>query len=150
MNAIVSVNVGLPRDVKWRGKTARTAIWKEPVNGRVLATRLNLIGDAQADLSGHGGEQRAIMVYQLASYRHWENCLRRSDFVYGNFGENFTVEVLADDEVCIGAFALRSSLHPEVLRSAIRRDKINKTGKICSPRSARLVRRSPAQFSVPA
>lgn len=102
MNAIVSVNVGLPRDVRWRGKTVRTAIWKAPVQGRVLATRLNLIGDGQADLSGHGGEQRAVMVYQLASYRYWENYLRRSDFVYGNFGENFTVEGLADDEVCIG------------------------------------------------
>jgi MOSC domain-containing protein YiiM len=102
MNAIVSINVGLPRDVEWRGKTVRTAIWKEPVQGRVLATRLNLIGDGQADLSGHGGEQRAVMVYQLASYRYWENYLRRADFVYGNFGENFTVEGLADDEVCIG------------------------------------------------
>src|SRR5258708_4403677 len=102
MNAIVSINVGLPKDVKWRGKTVRTAIWKQPVNGRVLATRLNLIGDAQADLSGHGGEQRAVMVYQLASYRYWENYLRRSDLVYGNFGENFTVEGLADDEICIG------------------------------------------------
>jgi len=102
MNAIVSVNVGLPRDVEWRGKTVRTAIWKEPVRGRVLAARPNLIGDGQADLSGHGGEQRAVMVYQLASYRYWESYLRRSYFVYGNFGENFTVEGLADDEVCIG------------------------------------------------
>jgi ferredoxin-NADP reductase/MOSC domain-containing protein YiiM/ferredoxin len=102
MNAIVSINVGLPRDVKWRGKTVRTAIWKQPVNGRVLVTRLNLIRDAQADLSGHGGEQRAVMVYQTASYRYWEKYLRRSDFVYGNFGENLTVEGLADDEVCIG------------------------------------------------
>jgi ferredoxin-NADP reductase/MOSC domain-containing protein YiiM len=102
MNAIVSVNVGLPRDVEWRGKTVRTAIWKEPVQGRVFAARLNLSGDGQADLSGHGGEQRAVMVYQLASYRYWERYLRRWDFVYGNFGENFTVEGLADDEVCIG------------------------------------------------
>jgi MOSC domain-containing protein YiiM/ferredoxin-NADP reductase len=102
MDAIVSVNVGLPRDVEWRGKTVRTAIWKEPVKGRVLAARLNLIGDGQADLSGHGGEQRAVMVYQLASYRYWESYLRRPYFVYGNFGENFTVEGLADEEVCIG------------------------------------------------
>jgi MOSC domain-containing protein YiiM len=102
MTAVVSINVGLPRDVKWRGKTVRTAIWKQPVNGRVLVTRLNLIGDAQADLSGHGGEQRAVMVYQIASYRYWEKYLRRSDFVYGNFGENLTVEGLADDEVYIG------------------------------------------------
>jgi len=101
MNAIVSVNVGLPRDGKWRGKTVRTAICKERVQGRVLAARLNLIGDGQADLSGHGGKQRAVTVYQLASYRYWESYLRRSHLVYGNFGRNFTVERLADDEVCI-------------------------------------------------
>jgi MOSC domain-containing protein YiiM/ferredoxin-NADP reductase len=102
MNAIVSVNVGLPRDVEWRGKTVRTAIWKESVQGKVPATRLNLIGDGQADLSGHGGEQRAVMVYQLGSYRYWESYLRRSYFGHGTFGENFTVEGLADEEVCIG------------------------------------------------
>jgi ferredoxin-NADP reductase/MOSC domain-containing protein YiiM/ferredoxin len=102
MNAIVSVNVGLPKNVSWRGRTVRTGIWKEPVQGRVLANRLNLMGDGQADLAGHGGEQRAVMVYQLASYRYWENYLHRSDFTYGIFGENFTVEGLADDEVCIG------------------------------------------------
>ncbi len=102
MNAVVSVNVGLPRDVAWQGRTVRTAIWKEPVPGRVRATRLNLAGDRQADLAGHGSEHRAVMVYQLDSYRYWEKYLRRSDFVYGNFGENFTVEGLADDEVCIG------------------------------------------------
>jgi ferredoxin-NADP reductase/MOSC domain-containing protein YiiM/ferredoxin len=102
MNTVVSVNVGLPKDVEWRGTVVRTAIWKQPVQGRVLARRLNLSGDGQADFSGHGGEQRAVMVYQLGSYRYWETYLRRSDFVYGNFGENLTVEGLADDEVCIG------------------------------------------------
>jgi len=102
MNTVVSVNVGLPKEVEWRGTLVRTAIWKQPVQGRVLARRLNLSGDGQADLSGHGGEQRAVMVYQLGSYRYWQNYLRRSDLVYGNFGENFTVEGLADDEVCIG------------------------------------------------
>jgi ferredoxin-NADP reductase/MOSC domain-containing protein YiiM/ferredoxin len=102
MNVVVSVNVGLPREVAWRGKTVRTAIWKEPVAGRVFASRLNLAGDAQADLAGHGGEQRALMVYQLDSYRYWANHLGRSDFVHGIFGENLTVEGLADSEVCIG------------------------------------------------
>jgi ferredoxin-NADP reductase/MOSC domain-containing protein YiiM/ferredoxin len=102
MNTVVSVNVGLPRDVQWRGRTVRTGIWKTPVDGRVVARRLNLVGDGQGDLAGHGGEQRAVMVYQLASYRYWENYLRRSDLVYGNFGENLTVDGLADDEVCIG------------------------------------------------
>jgi ferredoxin-NADP reductase/MOSC domain-containing protein YiiM/ferredoxin len=102
MNIVVSVNVGLPRNVEWQGKTVRTAIWKEPVAGRVFAGRLNLAGDGQADLAGHGGEQRAVMVYQLDSYRYWASHLGRSDFVHGIFGENLTVEGLADSEVCIG------------------------------------------------
>jgi ferredoxin-NADP reductase/MOSC domain-containing protein YiiM/ferredoxin len=102
MGRVVSVNVGLPREVDWRGKKIRTAIFKQPVTGRVRAQRLNLAGDGQADLAGHGGEQRALMVYQLDSYRFWEKYLRRADFVYGQFGENLTVEGLPDAEVCIG------------------------------------------------
>jgi ferredoxin-NADP reductase/MOSC domain-containing protein YiiM/ferredoxin len=102
MPTVVSVNVGLPKDVSWRGTPIRTAIWKEPVPGRIFVARLNLAGDRQADLSGHGGEQRALLVYQLESYRFWESYLRRSDLAYGNFGENLTVQGLSDDEVCIG------------------------------------------------
>ena len=102
MGVIVSVNVGLPRDVAWQGRTVRTAVWKQPVAGRIFARRLNLDGDGQGDLRGHGGEQRALMVYQLDSYRYWANYLGRSDLVAGIFGENLTVEGLADNEVCIG------------------------------------------------
>ena len=102
MGVIVSVNVGLPQDVAWQGRTVRTAVWKTPVTGRIFARRLNLDGDGQGDLRGHGGEQRAIMVYQLDSYRYWASYLGRSDLVAGNFGENLTVEGLADNEVCIG------------------------------------------------
>jgi len=102
MPKLVSVNVGLPREIAWQGKVVRTAIWKRPVNGRVIARRLNLEGDGQADLEGHGGENRAVMVYQLETYRYWQQVLGRNDFEYGQFGENFTVEGLADDEVCIG------------------------------------------------
>src|SRR6201996_7481659 len=102
MGVIVSVNVGLPQNVAWQGRTVRTAVWKTPVPGRVLARRLNVDGDGQGDLRGHGGEQRAVFVYQIDSYRYWERELRRSDLVYGQFGENFTVEGLGDDEVCIG------------------------------------------------
>ncbi len=102
MPNLLSVNVGLPREIAWQGKVVRTAIWKRPVSGRVFARRLNLDGDGQADLKGHGGEHRAVMVYQLEAYRYWERELGRSDFEYGQFGENFTVEGLADDEVCIG------------------------------------------------
>lgn len=99
---LVSVNVGLPRDIAWRGKTVHTGIWKSPVQGRVKVRRLNLDGDGQGDLGGHGGPNRPVMVYQLNSYRYWERELSRSDFSYGQFGENFTVDGLADAEVCIG------------------------------------------------
>ena len=102
MNSVVSVNVGLPRDVEWQGKVVHTAVWKKSVPGRVMARRLNLDGDGQGDLAGHGGEHRAVMVYQLDSYRHWQEQLRRSDFEYGQFGENLTVDGLPDNEVCIG------------------------------------------------
>jgi ferredoxin-NADP reductase/MOSC domain-containing protein YiiM len=99
---LLSVNVGLPQEIAWQGKVVRTAIWKRPVSRRVFARRLNLDGDAQGDLEGHGGEHRAVMIYQLEAYRHWERELGRNDFEYGQFGENFTVEGLPDDEVCIG------------------------------------------------
>jgi ferredoxin-NADP reductase/MOSC domain-containing protein YiiM len=102
MGVVVSVNVGLPRDVAWQGRTVRTGIWKKPVTGRIYARRLNLDGDGQGDLAGHGGEQRAIMVYQLDSYHYWANYLGRSDLTPGIFGENLTIEGLADAEVCIG------------------------------------------------
>lgn len=99
---LVSVNVGGPRDVAWEGRTVRTAIWKEPVEGPRMVRRLNVDGDDQADRAAHGGEHRAVFVYQLGSYRYWTQQLGRDDFTYGQFGENFTVESLADDEVCIG------------------------------------------------
>jgi ferredoxin-NADP reductase/MOSC domain-containing protein YiiM len=79
-----------------------TGIWKEPVRGRCRVGRLNLEGDGQGDLAGHGGEQRAVFVYQIESYGHWQEQLKRTDFVHGQFGENFTVEGLPDDVVCIG------------------------------------------------
>ena len=102
MAQLLSVNVGLPRDIEWQGRTVRTGIWKSPVPGRCRARRLNLDGDGQGDLGGHGGEQRAVLVYQMESYRYWQQQLHREDWVYGQFGENFTVEGLPDDEVCIG------------------------------------------------
>ena len=77
-------------------------MWKTPVAGRVRVRRLNVDGDGQGDLAGHGGEQRAVFVYQLDSYRYWEKELGRSDLVPGQFGENFTVEGLSDDQTCIG------------------------------------------------
>lgn len=102
MARLLSVNVGMPRDIEWRGRTVRTGIWKDPVQGRRRVGRLNVEGDGQGDPYGHGGKQRAVFVYQMESYRHWERELRRSGFAFGQFGENFTVEGLPDDEVCIG------------------------------------------------
>jgi ferredoxin-NADP reductase/MOSC domain-containing protein YiiM len=102
MPRLLSVNVGLPRDVTWNGKTVRTSVWKSPLSGRRMVRKLDIEGDAQADLAGHGGEQRAVFVYQIASYHFWESFLGRSDFTFGQFGENFTVEGLLDSEVCIG------------------------------------------------
>jgi ferredoxin-NADP reductase/MOSC domain-containing protein YiiM len=98
----VSVNIGLPRDIAWRGKTVHTGIWKSPAQRRLTVRKLNIDGDGQGDLGGHGGVNRAVMVYQMDSYRHWERELGRTDFSYGQFGENFTVDGLPDDEVCIG------------------------------------------------
>ena len=102
MTRLLSVNVSLPRDIEWQGKTVHTAVWKAPVQSRRMARRLNIDGDGQGDLAGHGGEHRAVFVYQIESYRYWQNQLGRNDFTYGQFGENFTVEGLADTEVCIG------------------------------------------------
>lgn len=102
MARLLSVNVGLPRDISWEGKTVYTGIWKSPIQGRRKVRRLNIDGDGQGDLAGHGGEQRAVFVYQTDSYRYWEKFLGRNDFTWGQFGENFTVDGLADDQVCIG------------------------------------------------
>ena len=99
---LLSLNVGGPRDVAWQGKTVRTAIWKDPVDGPRMVRRLNIDGDDQADRAAHGGEHRAVFVYQIEAYRYWERELGRSDFAFGQFGENFTVEGLTDDAVCIG------------------------------------------------
>jgi ferredoxin-NADP reductase/MOSC domain-containing protein YiiM len=102
MGRLLSVNVGLPRDVTWQGRTVHTGIWKAPVEGPRMVRKLNIEGDGQGDLNGHGGERRAVFVYQMDSYRYWQDHLGRNDFAYGQFGENFTVDGLPDAEVCIG------------------------------------------------
>lgn len=102
MSKLLSVNVGKPKNVAWHGKNVFTGIWKTPVQGPVMVRRLNIDGDGQGDLAGHGGEQRAVMVYQSESYDFWKNYLGRDDLAPGHFGENFTVTGLPDDEVCIG------------------------------------------------
>jgi ferredoxin-NADP reductase/MOSC domain-containing protein YiiM len=99
---LLSVNVGMPKDVPWQGKTVHTGVWKRPMDGPAMVRRLNIDGDGQGDTAGHGGEQRAVLVYQIQSYRHWEQHFGRDDFGFGQFGENLTVDGLPDDEVCIG------------------------------------------------
>jgi ferredoxin-NADP reductase/MOSC domain-containing protein YiiM len=99
---LLAVSVGLPREHAWRGRTVRTGAWKEPVVGRRMVRKLNIDGDGQGDLNGHGGEHRAVLVYQLESYRYWERELGRPKLAFGQFGENFTVDGLSDREVCIG------------------------------------------------
>ncbi|MGQ5638826.1 MULTISPECIES: MOSC domain-containing protein [unclassified Streptomyces] len=102
MARLLSVNVGMPMDVFWRGRTVHTGAWKSPVAGRRMVRRLNVEGDGQGDLAGHGGEIRAVLVYQLQSYQYWQKQLGRDDLTFGIFGENFTVDGLPDDEACIG------------------------------------------------
>lgn len=102
MGRVLAVNVGLPQDIAWHGRTVHTSVWKQPIVGRRLVKRLNVAGDGQGDLIGHGGEHRAVFVYQIESYRYWEAQLGRTGFTYGQFGENFTVEGLPDDQVSIG------------------------------------------------
>ncbi|WP_109127120.1 MOSC and FAD-binding oxidoreductase domain-containing protein [Dyella sp. C11] len=102
MAVLLSINVGRAKDITWQDKVVRTAIWKAPVAGRVTMTKLNLAGDEQGDLVGHGGEHRAILVYQEESLRYWAKVLEREGLEPGQFGENFTVTELSDEDVCIG------------------------------------------------
>ncbi|MGW7048030.1 MOSC domain-containing protein [Streptomyces avermitilis] len=102
MPTLLSVNVGMPKHVSWQGRTVDTGVWKYPVHGPARVRRLNIDGDGQGDTNGHGGEQRAVLVYQIQSYRHWQQHFGRDDLGYGAFGENLTVDGLLDDEVCIG------------------------------------------------
>lgn len=99
---LVSVNVGLPREVDWRGRAVRTSIWKAPVEGRVRAHRLNLEGDRQSDLSVHGGPEKAVYAYPSEHYEYWGRELRGTDLPWGAFGENFTTEGLREEDVKIG------------------------------------------------
>jgi MOSC domain-containing protein YiiM len=99
---IVSINVGLPREVEWRGKAVRTSIFKAPVSGRVRVTRLNAEGDQQSDLSVHGGADKAIYAYPSEHYAFWRDELPDTDLPWGAFGENLTTEGLLEDKVHIG------------------------------------------------
>ena len=99
---LVSINVGLPREVQWRGKTVLTSIFKSPVAGTVKVGRLNVEGDRQSDLEVHGGADKAVYAYPVEHYAYWRAELPGVELPPGAFGENFTVEGLLEDGVRIG------------------------------------------------
>src|SRR5712691_12704663 len=99
---LLSVNVGLPREVLWNGKLVRTSIFKTPVKGRVQVATLNIKGDQQSDLSVHGGADKAVYAYPSEHYSYWRKALPDVDLSWGAFGENFTTEGLLEDQVRIG------------------------------------------------
>ena len=99
---LISIQVGLPREVSWRGRRVTTGIFKEPVAGPVMLRTLNLDGDSQADLSVHGGPTKAVYAYPVEHYEYWRNELPEMQLPLGMFGENFTTEGLLEGEVNIG------------------------------------------------
>ena len=99
---IVSVNVGMPREVAWKGMTVRTGIFKESVGGPVMIDKLNLTGDSQADLTVHGGEEKAVYAYPAEHYEYWRQELPDVSLSWGMFGENLTTEGLSEDTLCVG------------------------------------------------
>ena len=100
---LISINVGLPREITVAGKTVRTSIWKYPVQGRIRISTLNLDGDQQSDLSVHGGVDKAVYLYPSEHYSYWRAQLADLDLPWGAFGENFTSEGIVEDQVTIGA-----------------------------------------------
>ncbi len=99
---LLSVNVGLPREVEWRGQTIRTSIWKSPVEGPVHVSTLNLSGDQQSDLSVHGGADKAVYIYPSEHYEYWRTELPGIELPWGVFWENFTTQGLLEETVQIG------------------------------------------------
>jgi ferredoxin-NADP reductase/MOSC domain-containing protein YiiM/ferredoxin len=99
---VTSLNVGMPKEVPWSGRTVWTGIWKDAVTDRRTVTRLNIDGDGQGDLAGHGGPNRAVLVYQEQAYAFWRELLGRPELTAGRFGDNITIDGLPDGEVCIG------------------------------------------------
>src|ERR1700722_5605121 len=99
---IISINVGRPRTIHWKGRDVTTGIFKDPVEGPVMLRRLNLDGDRQADLENHGGRLKAVYAYPAEHYDLWRKEFAETDLPWGAFGENFTVEGLREEEACIG------------------------------------------------
>lgn len=99
---VISVNVGRPRDVEWRGRTVRTSIWKDPVQGPVRVSSLNLEGDAQSDLSVHGGPDKAVYAYPAEHYDYWQRELDLDALPWGAFGENLTTSGVLESDIAVG------------------------------------------------
>ncbi len=99
---VVSVNVGLPKPIVWKGRPVLSGIFKEPVEGRITVRRLNLEGDRQADLTVHGGPDKAVYAYPVEHYDFWRSLLSGIDLPPGSFGENLTVEGMMEENVHIG------------------------------------------------
>ena len=99
---LISVNVGPPREVEWRGRTVTTSIWKDPVQGPVQVTSLNLAGDAQSDLSVHGGPEKAVYAYPAEHYDYWRRELDLESLPWGAFGENLTTSGVLESDIAIG------------------------------------------------
>jgi len=99
---LISVNIGIPREVEWNGSTVTTGFFKSPVKGPVAVRRLNIDGDRQADLTVHGGESKAVYVYPTEHYEFWRNELPEMELPWGMFGENFSTEGLSEESVNIG------------------------------------------------
>ena len=111
---LISVNVGRPRTVEWRGRQVRSAIWKAPVTGRVRVTRLSLEGDKQSDLRVHGGPDKAVYAYPSEHYAYWSRELPGAELPWGAFGENFTTEGLLERDVRVGDRFLVGTAEVEV------------------------------------
>jgi MOSC domain-containing protein YiiM len=99
---LISVCVGMPREVNWKGKSVTTGIFKQPVDGRVMMRSLNLDGDRQADLTVHGGAEKAVYAYPMEHYAYWQQEFPNDELPWGAFGETLTVEGLLESEVNIG------------------------------------------------
>ena len=111
---LLSVNVGLPREIEWRGRSVTTSIWKAPANGRVLVRALNVAGDQQSDLTVHGGPDKAVYIYPSEHYAFWRKEFPDMELPWGAFGENFTTEGLLESEVMIGDRIQIGSAHFQV------------------------------------
>jgi len=111
---LLSVNIGRPRPVPYRGKLVSTGIFKSPAGGPLTMRKTNLEGDGQADSINHGGEHKAVYAYAHEMYDYWAAELQRDDLTWGQFGENLTVAGMPDDEVCIGDIYAIGQAHVQV------------------------------------